>query len=127
MKKNVYVLMLFMSSIVHAQQSISDTLKVKSDTTKQENAKKREYLPLDPARKIGIKSTEGSWMSLDVSPDGQTIIFDFLGDLYTLPFTGGKAKPFLKGMSFESHPKFSPDGKDILFISDRSGSDNAWR
>lgn len=102
-------------------------MKVKTDTVKKEKTKKREFLPLDPGRKISIKSSEGSWMSLDVSPDGKTIAFDFLGDIYLLPFTGGKTKPFLKDMSFESHPKFSPDGKHILVISDRSGGENAWR
>jgi Tol biopolymer transport system component len=111
------------AQIYHA----TDTLKTKSDSTKKEKSKKREFLPLDPARKISIKSNEGSWMSLDVSPDGKTIAFDFLGDIYLLPITGGQAKPFLKDMSFESHPKFSPDGKQLLVISDRSGAENAWR
>lgn len=112
--------------IAFAQQD-ADTLRIKTDSTKKEKSKKREYLPLDAGRKIKIKSTEGSWMSLDVSPDGKTIVFDFLGDIYLLPFTGGKAKQFLGDMSFESHPKFSPDGKHILCISDRSGGENAWR
>jgi Tol biopolymer transport system component/imidazolonepropionase-like amidohydrolase len=112
---------------VQAQQFSADTVKVKADSTKKSKSKKREFLPLEPGRTVKIKSTEGSWMSLDVSPDGKTIVFDLLGDLYLLPFEGGKARPFLKDMSFESHPKFSPDGKHILFISDRSGGDNVWR
>lgn len=99
----------------------------KPDSVKKEKSKKKEALPLEPARTVKIKSTEGTWMSLDVSPDGKTIAFDFLGDIYLLPFTGGKAEPFMKGMSFESHPKFSPDGKHILFVSDRSGGENVWR
>src|SRR5690349_19812792 len=98
----------------------------KSDSTKKEK-KKNKDLPLEAARKIKIQSNEGSWMSLDVSPDGKTIAFDFLGDIYLLPIAGGNATPFTKGMSFDSHPKFSPDGKHILFISDRSGAENAWR
>src|SRR4051812_2678861 len=115
MRNFIYALLLFSSSASLAQSFIqSDTLKVKSDSIKKEKPKKREFLPLDPERKISINSTEGSWMSLDVSPDGKTIVFDFLGDIYLLPFTGGKAKPFLKDISFESHPKFSPDGKQIL-------------
>jgi Tol biopolymer transport system component len=116
------------SAFTQAQNLVvADTAKVKSDTTKKEKSKKREFLPLDAGRKIKIKSSEGSWMSLDVSPDGKTIAFDFLGDIYLLPFAGGKAKPFLRDMSFESHPKFSPDGKHLLVVSDRSGGDNAWR
>lgn len=117
----------FAGMMAHGQIVEADTAKVKSDSTKKEKNKKREFLPLEAARKVKIKSTEGSWISLDVSPDGKTIAFDLLGDIYLLPFTGGKARPFLKDMSFESHPKFSPDGKHILVVSDRSGGENVWR
>jgi Tol biopolymer transport system component len=99
---------------------------VKSDSTKKDK-KKNKDLPLKPGRKIRIQSNEGSWMSLDVSPDGKTIAFDFLGDIYLLPIAGGNAQQFTKGMAFDSHPKFSPDGKHILFVSDRSGAENMWR
>ena len=60
-------------------------------------------------------------MSLDISPDGITISFDMLGDLYLLPIEGGKAKRITKGLAFDSNPKFSPDGKDLLFISEVFG------
>jgi Tol biopolymer transport system component/imidazolonepropionase-like amidohydrolase len=129
MKKIIAALLLGIVSYttMYGQEILADTAKIKTDSTRKDKSKKREFLPLEAGRKIKIKSTEGSWMSLDVSPDGKTIVFDLLGDLYFLPITGGKAQPFLKGMSFESHPKFSPDGKHILFISDRSGGENAWR
>ncbi len=97
--------------------------KLKSDTTKKETKKD---LPLEVGRRIPIKTNEGTWMSLDVSPDGKTIAFDFLGDIFTMPISGGKATQFTSGMSFDSHPKFSPDGKRLLFISDRSGGENIW-
>src|SRR4051812_23854939 len=113
MKKFIAALLLGFPICIaaYSQQIFADTAKIKTDSVKKDKSKKREFLPLEAERKIKIKSSEGSWMSLDVSPDGKTIVFDFLGDLYFLPFTGGKAQPFLKGMSFESHPKFSPDGK----------------
>ena len=99
---------------------------IKADSTKKEKSKKKKDLPLEIARRIPIKTNEGSWMSLDVSPDGKTIAFDFLGDIFTMPITGGKPVQFTKGMSFDSHPKFSPDGTKLLFISDRSGGENIW-
>jgi Tol biopolymer transport system component len=98
----------------------------KADSTKKEKPKKKRDLPLEVGRRIPIKTDEGTWMSLDVSPDGKTIAFDFLGDIFTMPITGGKPVQFTSGMAFDSHPKFSPDGTKLLFISDRSGGENIW-
>ncbi len=95
---------------------------VKNDTTFTEY----KGLPLKAKRKLELTTSEGTWTSLDVSPDGKTIVFDLMGDLYSMPFTGGEATVITKGMAFDAHPRFSPDGKKILFVSDRSGSDNLW-
>ncbi len=73
-----------------------------------------------------FKTDEGTWMNLDVSPDGSTIVFDLLGDLYSIPITGGKAKALRTGIPFEIQPRFSPDGKKISFTSDAGGGDNIW-
>lgn len=83
-------------------------------------------LPLKPGREVRFTTTEGTWMSLDISPDGSTIAFDLMGDIYTIPASGGQATAVTKGMAYETHPRFSPDGRRILFTSDRSGSDNLW-
>ncbi|HRJ87646.1 MAG TPA: amidohydrolase family protein [Pyrinomonadaceae bacterium] len=97
----------------------------KADEKKDEK-KKEEPLPLKPARTVKFTTNEGTWMSLDVSPDGKTIVFDLLGDIYTMPVEGGTATKIHGGMSFESQPKYSPDGSTIVFLSDRSGSENVW-
>ncbi|MFM8393732.1 MAG: amidohydrolase family protein, partial [Acidobacteriota bacterium] len=92
-------------------------------------APKKEELILKPAgpeAKVSFTTDEGTWLSVDVSPDGRTIVFDMLGDIYTMPIEGGAAKRIIGDMSFESQPKFSPDGQQIVFISDRSGAEQLW-
>src|SRR2546430_6811971 len=83
-------------------------------------------LPLNPTKPLKFTTDEGSWMSLDVSPDGKTIVFDLLGDLYTMPMSGGKATRLTSGMAMDVQPRFRPDGKGVVFVSDRSGGDNVW-
>ncbi len=86
----------------------------------------KKPLPLEAARHANFTATTGTWMSLDVSPDGRTIVFDLLGDLYTLPIEGGKATRITEGLAFDAQPRFSPDGESIVFVSDRSGGENVW-
>jgi Tol biopolymer transport system component/imidazolonepropionase-like amidohydrolase len=82
--------------------------------------------PPGPKKAVKIDVDEGTWMSLDVSPDGKTIAFDLLGDLYTLPIAGGEARSLTHGIAWDMQPRFSPDGKLIAFTSDRDGADNIW-
>ena len=75
---------------------------------------------------VSIDTRTGTWMNLDVSPDGKWIAFDLLGDIYRLPIKGGKAKAITQGLAWDMQPKISPDGKRIAFTSDRAGGDNIW-
>ncbi|MCC6459574.1 MAG: PD40 domain-containing protein [Saprospiraceae bacterium] len=75
---------------------------------------------------VEFTTSEGTWMNLDVSPDGKTIAFDLLGDIYTLPAAGGAATCIRSGIAWEVQPRFSPDGSRLLFTSDAGGGDNIW-
>ncbi|MBV8818080.1 MAG: PD40 domain-containing protein, partial [Acidobacteriaceae bacterium] len=92
----------------------------------QEKSGGKPGLPLKPDHTLQFDTDEGTWLSLDLSHDGKTILFDLLGDIYTLPIEGGNAKPILTGLDFDNQPVFSPDASMIAFTSDRSGSDNLW-
>ena len=83
-------------------------------------------LPIKPARTVRFTTDEATWISLDVSPDGKTIVFDILGDLYTIPIAGGTATRLTSGVPWDCMPRWSPDGRTIAFISDRDGGDNLW-
>ncbi len=82
--------------------------------------------PDGPYKEVSFTVNEGTWMNLDLSPDGKEIVFDLLGDIYRLPATGGEAKLLRGGHAFEVQPRYSPDGKKILFTSDAGGGDNIW-
>ncbi|KAL1920963.1 uncharacterized protein VTP21DRAFT_11598 [Calcarisporiella thermophila] len=77
-------------------------------------------------KKIRFTTDEGTWMNVDVRPDGKELVFDLLGDLYTLPIKGGKAKLLKGGVPFDTQPRYSPDGNHVIFRSDQSGCDNVW-
>ena len=92
------------------------------DTTRP----KIDSLPLLTTRSIEFETTEGTWLSLDVAPDGRTIAFELMGDIYVLPIGGGRATAITHGPAFDSQPRWSPDGKRLVFLSDRDGGENVW-
>lgn len=80
----------------------------------------------DQERNIAFSVSHGSKMSLDVSPDGQRVVFDLLGDIYVVSIYGGRARAITSGPDWDKRPVWSPDGMELAFISDRSGSDAVY-
>ena len=79
-----------------------------------------------PGHDVPIDVTQGTWMNLDVSPDGREIVFDLLGDIYVMPISGGEARALTQGIAWDMQPRYSPSGREIAFTSDRGGGDNIW-
>lgn len=113
--------MLLLSSIVIAEAATESHSKDTSEKqTWSVNAPQGKFLD------ASIDVTSGTWMNLDVSPDGKTLVFDLLGDIYTLPINGGEANALMTDIAWQMQPRFSPDGKHIAFTSDEDGGDNLW-
>ena len=58
------------------------------DNCEKENDKWDVNASVLPYDEVQINTDEGTWLSVDISPDGEDIIFDLLGDIYRIPFTG---------------------------------------
>ena len=120
------IVWIFFLSLSLSFSSAATTKKTAPAETTKAVAKNEDPLPLKPDRKIEFTTDQGTWLSLDVSPDGQNLVFDLVGDLYTVPIAGGEAKKLTSGMGFKGQPAYSPDGKRIAFTSDQGGSENVW-
>lgn len=83
--------------------------------------------PPGELKSVKFSTDEGTWMNVDVSPDGEHLVFDLVGDLYELPIIGGKARRITQGLAFDVQPRYSPDGSQIAYTSDRAGGNNLWR
>jgi Tol biopolymer transport system component len=111
---------------IAATEKPGSSSKDSSEKATSEAKDSKKGLPLKPERTVEFTTDEGTWLSVDVSPDSKTVIFDLLGQLYTMPMGGGEANPITSGMAFNSQPRYSPDGTKIAFISDRDGAENVW-
>ena len=114
-------------SVMLALPSAFAQLPTDNETSIEEStAKWSVNAPQGNFTKAEIDVNSGTWMNVDLSPDGKTIVFDLLGDIYTMPASGGEATPLMTDIAWQMQPRFSPDGKYIAFTSDEDGGDNLW-
>ncbi|MFD2167530.1 amidohydrolase family protein [Thalassotalea euphylliae] len=99
---------------------------VMAEAAKEEKKAWSVNEPQGEFKDVNINVDQGTWMNVDISPDGKTVVFDLLGDIYTMPVSGGEAKPLMTDIAWQMQPRFSPDGKYIAFTSDQGGGDNLW-
>jgi len=126
--KSLIVLVLIAGGMAatHARQQVKED--AKPEAAKPEAKKWDVADPTGPTTTLAFDTSEGTWMNVDVSPDGTEVVFDLLGDIYVVPIAGGTApaRRLTSGPAFDMQPRFSPDGKRIAITSDRDGLWNIW-
>jgi len=120
------------AALVAAALAIPRAQSTSANATVDQQADSKKWdvaADLGPAHQLAFDTSEGTWMNVDVSPDGRTVAFDLLGDIYTMPIAGtgtSQATRITSGSAFDMQPRFSPDGKRVAFASDRDGLWNIW-
>ncbi|GAA1605677.1 amidohydrolase family protein [Kribbella sancticallisti] len=70
--------------------------------------------------------TEGTNFMVAVSPDGQWLAFDLVTAIWVTPAAGGRSRRLTDDLQDATRPRWSPDGRSIVFQSYRDGNFHLW-
>lgn len=91
------------------------------------NIKQLAVIAILSAAPMALNAETPRWlMTPAISPDGKTIAFSYKGELFTVPAKGGNTLQITSNKAYDSNPVWTPDGKRIVFLSDRESSDDLY-
>ncbi len=78
------------------------------------------------AQEIAASVSQGTNMAVALAPDGQSLVIDLMGRLWSLPVTGGGAQPLGPATDIARNPRFSPDGRQLVYQRYNRGQWDIW-
>ena len=79
-----------------------------------------------PSQELVVTIEQGTNMALALAPDGETLIVDLMGQLWSLPVTGGAAQPLTPAEESARNPRISPDGSQVVYQQLSRGQWDLW-
>ncbi len=84
------------------------------------------FVFLSPVLRVEAQNSASYLTEPAISPDRREIAFVSGGDIWSVPAGGGAAQLLVSHPATESRPMYSPDGKKLAFVSNRTGAGDIY-